>query len=177
MPPTQLLFGLLPPQINDQKSYGRWLCEWLEERYQAGQRVLLVVETAQRLQELDRLLWVFKDCSVVPHRIWPAEDAVLASESEYPQQLLADYPILLLLREQLSSLITWCQQNSITTCEWLVHDGDSDQALELAPLTVVQRVMELVPNMDSRKAQLRQIYRRYQQHGVQPVTQQFGDNK
>lgn len=53
----------------------RALCHEIAEFYYAGKRILIRASSKEQQQELDNLLWTFKDTSFVPHHIHGATDS------------------------------------------------------------------------------------------------------
>jgi DNA polymerase-3 subunit chi len=46
-----------------------YVCEQLELAYSAGTKVCVLTESPQEAQQLDQMLWTFKDTSFVPHQL------------------------------------------------------------------------------------------------------------
>lgn len=82
-------------------------CRLCEKAYQQGHKVFVLADSARQAQELDTLLWTFREGSFVPHRlVSPArQDAVP------PAVLIGwagtanpeDYPVLLNLAPEVPS--------------------------------------------------------------------------
>ena len=62
-----------------QQRQDRWLfaCRLAEQLQRKGRQVLLQVGNQEEAQELDQLLWTFRDDAFVPHACLSAEDAPL----------------------------------------------------------------------------------------------------
>ncbi|MCW8125298.1 DNA polymerase III subunit chi [Microbulbifer halophilus] len=50
-----------------------FVCRLAEKAYRAGMRVLLAVDDRQRAEQLDGLLWTFREDSFLPHALQGAE--------------------------------------------------------------------------------------------------------
>jgi DNA polymerase III subunit chi len=70
---TQVDFYLLE-QINLSACY-RFSCRFAEQAYQADQALYYLVDTIDQAQQLNDLLWTWRDISFIPHCLDNAEEA------------------------------------------------------------------------------------------------------
>ncbi len=148
---TRVIFLLLE-RVTSERDYWQWLCRWLEQRYLKGERALVLLADDQRLSELDRLLWVFSDCSLVPH-----------TPCNITDWRVCDYPIALVKGDDLDF------SNLDHHVEWLVNC--SGRSLQVAGSGAVDRLVELVPAMSDIKKRMRAVYKEYTSQGVEPITE------
>lgn len=73
------------------------LCQWVEDFYENGHKVQILVDSNVAAQNLDQLLWTFSQPSFIPHRIvssappQPVMEPVVITVGE---RLLQDCPVL-----------------------------------------------------------------------------------
>jgi DNA polymerase-3 subunit chi len=120
----------------------RTACRLAEKAYEQGLRVALQTDGAAETAELDELLWTFSDRSFVPHCVWPA-DATAA----------ADTPVLIG-----SGALPESHRDVLVNLGAEVPAGFEAYA----------RVLEIVDCDEAAKAQARNRWRRYREHGVSP---------
>lgn len=49
------------------------VCKLIEKNYHAGARLYIRVDTLQSAEQLDRILWTYKDDAFIPHQIYGAD--------------------------------------------------------------------------------------------------------
>ena len=54
-------------ELSDYQFYQRLVCNLVEEAYNQENNILLLCENEQSCENLDELLWTFKDVSFIPH--------------------------------------------------------------------------------------------------------------
>lgn len=73
------------------------LCRWVEEFYETGHKVQILVGSSVAAQNLDQLLWTFSQESFIPHRILSSSDSQCTVEPvviTIGETLLDGYPVL-----------------------------------------------------------------------------------
>ena len=115
----------------------RTACKLSEKAYSLGNRVYIHTETVKQTQQIDELLWTFRDGSFVPHEQYQAD----ASDN---------CPILI-----------GCAENPDTECDVLINLAGE------VPLFFSRflRVAELVGTDATTKAQGRDRFRFYRDRG------------
>lgn len=136
-------------EISDLDALRRFQCEWLEQRFLDRQKVLVVLDEAQ-LDSFDRVLWVFKDAALVPHRRMG-----LASNFTH---LNDDYPIGLTYIGHLEADPSLANES-----DWILNDS-----VKALPVSLEGKILELVPNILELKTRKRQHYRAYCEQRLQP---------
>lgn len=85
---TQVDFYVLDETKGENREH--FLCRLTDKAYRQGRKVYIHTASAAESQELDRLLWTFRDQSFVPHGIAgeadPSITPVLIGDREPPEQ-------------------------------------------------------------------------------------------
>lgn len=77
---TRIDFYVLP---SDQPGEAdTFACRLAEKANRAGMSVLIAVDTAERAEEMDRLLWTFREDSFLPHALQSAGESTGESAAE-----------------------------------------------------------------------------------------------
>jgi len=118
-------------------------CQLAEKAYQRQQPTCLLARDRAQAEQLDQLLWTFREDSFLPHAI---------------------------ATEQTSAPITIATADQAPSSDIVINL--SERIPE--ELTNTRRVIEIVANDETAKAQARQRYRHYQQQGNTVNTHNIG---
>lgn len=133
----------LLPQGNE--NYFLFLCRLIEKAYLRKHQIYIHCANTHELQQLDGLLWTFHDTSFIPHQ-----------NSE--QAISDDCPIILgtkIAPERHQDILINLQEGMPEN------------------LQQFQRVIEIVPNDETKKALARQRYAQYKDQGFMIETHQI----
>lgn len=138
-----------------------FICRLVEKIYTLGHHVLLLTENKSQATLLDQLLWTYQDTQFLPH-----------IQVEGSPQLCAHTPILLTAGIQNFAKLLTTYSNS-----WVIINAGSNQEAQACFAQVqdqpisIERICEVIPNIEQIKAHSRQRYRLYQSHGIPIETQ------
>ena len=131
--------------LTGESSAERYLyaCKLIEKGYRNGAFAYVLTDSQEQSQQLDDLLWTFRQGSFVPHQLYQgelpeAESVVLIGSYEPPEGW----------QETIVNLSSECPQN----------------------FKKAGRIFEILDNNEEIKAQGRNRYRQYQQAGIEIVT-------
>jgi len=123
----------------------RIACKLSEKAYGMGNRVYIHTRSAEQAQQLDELLWTFREGSFVPHE-------------QYQANTICESPIQI-----------GCHESPDTDCDVLINLSDE------VPLFFSRflRVAELVGTKDTDKTQGRERFRFYRDRGYSLKTHEL----
>lgn len=131
--------------LTTESSAERYLfaCKLIEKGYRNGVFPYVLTDSPEQSQQLDDLLWTFRQGSFVPHQLYQGElpefkPVILIGSGEPPEGW----------RETIVNLSSACPK-------------DFNKA---------GRILEILDNNEETKAQGRNRYRQYQQAGIEIVT-------
>jgi len=137
-------FYILPSQSEQ----GRLLfaCKLAEKTFRLGYKAYILVDSAQKAQHLDRLLWTFRANSFVPHAVFQENEPNIAN-----------------------AILIGTQQSPTAWQHTLINLSTH------CPNTIEQseQIFELLDNDESQKVAGRQRYRHYKSLGITPNTHEM----
>ena len=66
-------------------SYQHFICRLLEKAYQQHYRCYLYCQNPAQAQQLDNLLWIYKDISFLPHAPYMVDDLITPIQIAHPE--------------------------------------------------------------------------------------------
>lgn len=123
-------------------------CKIIEKAYAQAQTVFVQTASSEQAQQLDDLLWTFKEDSFIPHSLYDATAEIIPPIVIGVEQLAVNpSDILLNLTTQLPS------------------------ALER-----YKRIIEIIPHTDELRLHARNLYRQYRDAGCDMNSHDLGKN-
>lgn len=128
--------------LSSQSLHDRYLfsCKLIAKAYSLGQYCYVYTDSLQQCQQLDNLLWTFKENSFIPHQIYDEKNTT----PEYKQTILIG------------------TQAAPKNWQALIFNLSSKYPEDL---TQTERVLEILDNNETLKKSGRQRYRQYEQNG------------
>ena len=131
-------FYILPSQSLHERYL--FACKLIAKAYSLGQYCYVYTDSPQQCQQLDTLLWTFKDTSFIPHQIYDDQNDI----PDYQQSILLG------------------TRPAPKKWQTLIFNLSSKYPEDL---TQTKRILEILDNNEALKQMGRQRYRQYEKNG------------
>ena len=100
----QVDFYILHTQLRPEKN--RLACQLVDKAWHQGYRIYIQTHSRNNAEQFDKLLWVFKDDSFLPHDIYPDISSTAPIRIGYsPEAFCSDMDVLINLTETVPPFI------------------------------------------------------------------------
>jgi len=137
--------------IEDSHDINLCICKFVKYLFKKDENII-IIDSKDKLEELDRLLWSFEQNSFLPHKIYTNGDMI-------------DTPIILLSIQNLDKLKIFNKYTSVI--------NNYDNALSMLENNI--KIYEFVDNKESNKSKSRKKFLQYKKNNFTLIHKRYNE--